>query len=283
MKTIAVVGVGLIGASFALAVRKAGFRGEIVGVSSSRSIAEGVSAGAINRGVTLEEAAASADLIYLSQPIDQIIRTLKALGPIVRAGCLVTDAGSTKSAIVNTALEHVHRASFIGGHPMAGKEQRGAAAADANLFRGRPYVLTPMNRAESLQHLIDILNSIGAEVIEMSPERHDETVALTSHLPQVLSTTLASFLNSHKSEDMLRVFGPGLVDMTRLALSTPDVWVSILETNKPAVLKAMTLFEAKMGDVRKKLESGELAADFEQGAQFAARMRKVDRNSPYEK
>lgn len=127
--TVAIVGVGLIGGSFALALRKAGFAGEILGVSSPPAIQAGISVGAISRGVSLDEAAARADLIYLAQPVDRILETIEMLGALARPGSLITDGGSTKAVIVRKASEHIRNASFLGGHPMAGKEQRGVEAA----------------------------------------------------------------------------------------------------------------------------------------------------------
>src|SRR3978361_193300 len=120
MQTVAIAGVGLIGGSFALALRKAGFSGRILGVSSERTIAEAVRLGVIDEGVTLERAEAEADLIYLAQPILQILEVLTRLRP--KPGALVTDAGSTKAQISNAAREHLKDCQFVGGHPMAGKE-----------------------------------------------------------------------------------------------------------------------------------------------------------------
>src|SRR5262249_39078619 len=143
VQTVAIVGVGLIGGSFGLALKKAGFTGEIVGVSSDAAIAEALGRGAIDRGLPLAEAAHLADLLYLAQPIGRIMDTLRRLDGVVREGALITDAGSTKSAIVSLARQVIHRCQFLGGHPMAGKEKRGVAEAEADLFTGRTYVLTP--------------------------------------------------------------------------------------------------------------------------------------------
>jgi prephenate dehydrogenase len=185
MNTVAIVGVGLIGGSFGLAIRQAGFNGEIIGVSSQPAIDAGLRSGAISSSAALEQAAARADLIYLAQPVDRILHTLEQLASRAPARCLITDAGSTKTAIVRKAAECLHSATFIGGHPMAGKEQRGAAAADAELFRNRPYVLTPDGpESPASRNLRSWLDLIGAVTIDMSAEEHDATVAFTSHLPQ---------------------------------------------------------------------------------------------------
>jgi prephenate dehydrogenase len=227
MQRVAIVGVGLIGASFGLALRKAGFGGTIAGVSSVRSIAAARDRGAIDCGVSLEEAAGSSDLIFLSQPIYGIIETLKQLGPLVSGGVLVTDAGSTKSTIGQVADECLNRCLFVGGHPMAGKEQRGAEAADADLFRGRPWVLT-----SQCDHPVEVefrgwLGKIGARIVILDAATHDRLVAWSSHLPQLASTALAAAL--HDQQPMAAtVAGPGLTDMTRLAMSSYDLWRDIL-------------------------------------------------------
>ncbi len=143
MKHVVIVGTGLIGASFGLALRKAGFDGAITGVSSARAIADAAAAGAIDGGAPLEEAVPRADLIFLSQTIGRILDTIRRLDPLVQPGALVTDAGSTKCEIVDLARQCITRAQFLGGHPMAGKEKRGASAADGELFRNRTWILTP--------------------------------------------------------------------------------------------------------------------------------------------
>jgi prephenate dehydrogenase len=274
METIAIAGVGLIGASFAMALRKAGFAGSLLGISSPRTIDAAVAAGVISRGVTLEKAAEQADIIYLAQPIEQIFRTLEVLGPLARPECLITDAGSTKSLIAAKAKACIRSASFLGGHPLAGKERRGMEHADPELFRDRPYVLTPPSRPTV--HIGQFrlwLTKIGARIVEMTPEQHDRTVALTSHLPQLLSTTLAATLADSDEEAVGRIFGPGLIDMTRLALSAPELWMSVLETNKFAVLEGLRLFQNKLEEATAALESGDITPLFSRAARFSAKIR----------
>src|ERR1019366_2559226 len=209
MKSVRIIGVGLIGGSFGLALRKAGYEGEILGVSSTRSIGEAVERGAIERGATLEEAAGICDLLFLSQPISGILETLRKLDPLVRPDALVTDAGSTKQVIVDEAKRSLKRCAFLGGHPMAGKEQRGVAAADADLFQGRPWVLT-----SDLDHPFrKWVASFGAREIILDPARHDRLVAWSSHLPQLASTALAAVIGD-KAPDAAAVAGPGLLDST---------------------------------------------------------------------
>ena len=274
MRNVAIVGVGLIGASFGLALREAGFAGEIIGVSSPSAIAAGLERGAISRAATLAEAARHAELIYLAQPVDRILETLSTLGPLASAECLITDAGSTKTRIVEQASRTLKLATFLGGHPLAGKEQRGAAFADAALFRNRPYVLTPIApETPATQEFRQWLIRLGANLLDTSPEEHDQVVALTSHLPQLLSTTLSHTLAEQSNGALPKIFGPGLLDMTRLALSAPDLWLSIFSTNKPAVLRAIDDFVFSLNHTRYAIETDNISDLFNIASQFAISIR----------
>ena len=279
MKTVAIVGTGLIGGSFGLALRQAGFAGEIVGVSSPAALREAIAAGAVDRGAPLAEAIPAADLIFLSQSVGRILDTLRRLDPLLRPGALVTDAGSTKAEIVDAALEHVTRAQFLGGHPMAGKETRGASSADAGLFRDRTWVLTPLDPADletaPAREFLGWLDRIGARTLVLDAAEHDRVVALTSHLPQLLSTALASTVASGlPSEEHLAVAGPGLVDSTRLAFSSYDLWRDILLTNAGEIDRALQAFIARLEFIRDNLRSRELEREFADAAALAARIRK---------
>ena len=278
METVAIVGVGLIGASFGLALRKTGFAGEIIGVSSEPAIAAGLKRGAITSALPLEKAAQRADLVYLAQPVDRILETIPQLTQWLRPGTLVTDAGSTKQAIVSCALTHLPAGSFVGGHPIAGKEQRGPDAADADLFRDRPYVLTPSGAVDQNPHAVSFrttLSSFGSRVMEMSAQEHDHTLAFTSHLPQLLSTALAATLARDGDGRLAQVFGTGLLDMTRLALSSPELWNSILLTNKSQVQEAIDALLQVLLGLKAHLGESEMANTFEQASAFAASLRKL--------
>jgi prephenate dehydrogenase len=271
MQTIAIVGVGLIGASFGLALRQAGFAGEIIGVSSEGALAEARAVGAISRSATLDEAARTADLIYLSQTVDRILDTLGLLATHVRPKVLVTDAGSTKVTIVRRAAECLPHVCFLGGHPLAGKEVRGASSADANLFRGRPYVLTPPQGSHSphLNAFRTALGRMGVLLVETGPEEHDAAMAFTSHLPQLLSTALADTLRDEGNPRFRDLHGPGLLDMTRLALSSPELWSAILKQNREQVLTALNKFLSHCTRLRDAVDSGEVEGVFQSGQQFA--------------
>lgn len=279
MNSVAIVGTGLIGASFGLALRQAGFIGPILGVSSERALADAVAVGAIDRGVTLAEAAGQAELVFLSQSIGRILDTLRHLDPLLKPGALVTDAGSTKNEIVDHARQFIRRGQFLGGHPMAGKELRGAAAAEAGLFQGCTWVLTPDEPAEletpAARAFVDWLDRIGARLVALDCDEHDRVVAFTSHLAQLASTALASSVGENLSEERhLRVAGPGLRGMTRLALSSYDLWRDILATNAEQIDRALSRYVQKMEYIRDNLRTRQLQNEFARGADLAARLRK---------
>lgn len=254
MNTVAIAGVGLIGGSFALALRKAGFQGKITGISSSATIAKALAQGVIDE----EGSFGDADLVYLSQPISQILETLDTLD----TEALITDAGSTKAVICERA-QKLKRGRFIGGHPMAGKESRGVEHADADLFRGRPYVLTA--REPELEKWIE---RIGARLVILDPEEHDRLVALVSHLPQLLSTALAATIG-----ESAKLAGPAAVDLTRLALSPYEIWRDIFSTNAQPIDAALAVFIAKLEELRAQLRSPEMERTFATAAASARAIR----------
>ena len=276
MRTVAIVGVGLIGGSFGLALKKAGFAGEIVGVSSEPAIQSALAAGAIDSSSTLADAVARAGLIYLAQPIGRIIETLRHLKHLP-PGALVTDAGSTKEAIVAAAGQSIPRGQFLGGHPLAGKEKRGAAEADAGLFAGRTYVLTPCQPADldtaPAREFQSWLVRIGAKVRVLDAAEHDHIVAYTSHLVQLASTALAAAVGERVPPGDIGISGPGLADTTRLALSSYDLWRDILATNAQPIESALSDYIQKLEHLRLNLRTRELQAEFEAGARLAGKLR----------
>ena len=272
MNNVVIIGVGLIGGSFAMAIRKAGFAGMITGVSSAPALAEALERGIIDASATLEDALPEADLIYLAQPIGRILNSLAQVDRYAKPGALITDAGSTKQAVVTEARRSVQRARFVGGHPMAGKEMRGAAAADADLFRNRPYVLTPSDPSDIDDAFLALLQSIGARVVVMGAAEHDRLVAASSHLPQLASTALAATLHA-EYPDAAQVAGPGLLDSTRLALSSYDLWRDIVSTNTVAIEEALSAYIQKLQHIQENLRTRQLQKEFADGAAFARRLR----------
>jgi prephenate dehydrogenase len=291
MKTVAIFGVGLIGGSFALALRKAGFDGRIIGVSSDDTIRAALALNVIDEALSAQEAAAQADIFYLSQPIQKIVDCLEELNAQVKPGAFITDAGSTKQTIVDRARQVISRAQFLGGHPMAGRERRGVEAAEADLFQGRPYVLTPGSPSEletpAAREFLEWIPRIGSFPIVMNPQEHDRTVAFTSHLPQLAATALAATLDE-RAEAQSGVYGPALVDSTRLALSSFDIWGDIFDTNRDQIVVALETYIAKLETFRQALgpalgpELGKAAMrrHFDAAAHLAAHLRAETRGVP---
>jgi prephenate dehydrogenase len=279
MNHIVIVGTGLIGSSFGLALREAGYKGAITGVSSPRAAADAISRTAIDRAAPLEEAVPQADLVFLSQTIGRILDTIRHLDPLLRPGALVTDAGSTKCEIVDLARQCITRAQFLGGHPMAGKETRGAANSASNLFRNRTWVLTPDDPSElttsAAAEFRGYLTRMGARILILDADEHDRVVSFTSHLAQLASTALAATVaDKLGASPREQAAGPGLEDMTRLALGSYEIWRDILATNSDHIDRALSSYIQKLEHLRENLRTRQLQEEFERAAALAARLRK---------
>lgn len=276
MDTVAIFGVGLIGGSFALALRKAGFGGRIIGVSSHDTIRAALAAGVIDEALPAQQAAAQADLLYLSQPICKIIDSLAELNAWVKPEALITDAGSTKQAIVDRAGQVISHAQFLGGHPMAGRERRGVEAAEADLFEGRPYVITPRSASDletpAAREFLAWIPRIGSFPVILRPDQHDRTVAFTSHLPQLAATALAAMLDG-RPEPQTGVYGPALLDSTRLALSSFDIWRDIFTTNRDQILVALESYIVTLQAFRQTLDRDAMRRHFDAAARLATHLR----------
>ncbi len=278
IETVSIVGVGLIGGSFGLALRAAGFTGRILGVSSPRTIEAALARGAIDEGRPLDQAAGQSDLIYLSQPIERILEVISVVSRLAPSGALVTDAGSTKLRIVERAHDSfTGGALFLGGHPMAGKEQRGAERAEAHLFRDATYVLTPLEGQLSTAPIVDEfvswIRKIGARPVVLPAAAHDRIVGWTSHLPQIVATALASSVAENVTDqNSLQVAGPGLRDMTRLAESPYDVWKDILATNNANITQALDRYIEKLTELRNELPGPRISEEFEAARQLRRKL-----------
>lgn len=245
IRSVCIVGCGLIGGSFALALRRAGYHGRITAYGGKRSVRMAVERGivdaieeSIERGEMLE-----ADLIYLAAPIGGIIDFLKTRAGQIKEGALVTDAGSTKAEICRVARESLPEGiDFIGGHPMAGGEIVGVEYARADLFDRATYALA-LGQGSRLNRLAPIVEALGARVLLTDPESHDAAVALISHLPQLVASALAASL-AHVDEAVERELAQQLAaggwrDMTRLAASSWSMWRDICLTNQPNIAVAL--------------------------------------------
>ena len=246
---LGVIGCGLMGGSFALALKRAGLVKRVIGYSKSPSTTER----AKKMGV-IDDTAESAllavsgsDIVLMAVPVSASEATFKAIRHLVEPGVLFMDVGSTKRDVVDAARRVLKErvASFVPAHPIAGKEVSGVSHADASLYAGRQVIITPLPQTspELVQKATDVWSAIGAQVLRMTPENHDAAFAAVSHLPHMLAF---AFFNSVSKQpagrDFLSLAGPGFRDFTRIAASDPQVWRDILLSNREEVLKQSLRF-----------------------------------------
>jgi len=246
---LGVIGCGLMGGSFALALKRAGLVKQVVGYSKSPSTTE-----LAKRMGVIDVAAESAllaisgsDLVLVAVPVAATEATFNTLRHGIKDGMLVMDVGSTKRDVVDTARRVLREkvGHFVPAHPIAGSEQAGVAHADATLYANRQVILTPLTQTqpELLQKATDVWTAIGAQVLRMTPENHDAAFAAVSHLPHLLAFAYFSAIaNQPAGRDFLSLAGPGFRDFTRIAASDPTVWRDILLSNREEVLKQAQRF-----------------------------------------
>jgi len=275
-----ILGTGLIGGSFALAIRKYATDLHISGWDRPEILQQARSRPLLDESFTgdLAPALRAADLIYIALPIGVTLDLLPEIARLAPKHALVTDACSTKVRIAQSAAENFSppaTALFLGGHPMAGREVAGIAQADADLFRNAPYALiadssipaesSPSVRDPRISAFLKLLEKIGARPLWLGAQQHDYAVGMVSHLPQLAAVALGSFLYDHLDENGLpiTVAGPGLRDSLRLAGSPYSTWRDIVLTNREVLSAALDLFARRLDDLRERLSSRELEADFD--------------------
>jgi cyclohexadieny/prephenate dehydrogenase len=256
--TLALVGVGLIGGSVGLAARKRGIAGRILGVDSRPEVLRrALSCGVVDETRPgLCAAATDADIVVFCTPVDVIAGQVVEAASVCRPGALLTDAGSTKAAMVRDVEGRLPQgAAFVGGHPLAGSEKQGPEYANAELFEGRVVVLTPTARTDdkALSQATTLWEALGARVWVMDPEQHDRAMAMTSHLPHVTAAALAGVLPPEWSG----LTAGGFRDATRVASGGPELWAAILQANAGCVLAAMDHLDERMAEFRRSLASGD--------------------------
>lgn len=266
LNKVVVVGVGLIGGSFALALRRAGVVGQVVGLGrSAESLAEARQLGVVDTISTdWAEALAGADLVMLAMPVGQMAPVMASLVPFLEPHTVVTDAGSTKGDVVAVAREQfgARLSQFVPGHPIAGAEKSGAAAARAELFEQRRVVLTPLpeNDAELVERVREAWRACGALLMEMTPERHDRVLAAVSHLPHLLSFALVHELAGRDHADQFfDLAAGGFRDFTRIAASHPEMWRDIFLANREPLLTELSAYEDELKLLRRLVEQGDAA------------------------
>jgi len=260
---IAIIGLGLIGGSIGLALKQLGEPGwEIVGcVRRPEAASMALSLGVVDRVETnLRRAVKEADLVIIATPVLTVKEILSKIANYIHPGCIVTDTASTKLEVMKWAEEILPpTVDFIGGHPMAGKESYGIRAAEAKLFQGCVYCLTPAKRAsaEAIDRVADMVKKLGAMPLLIDAEEHDNLVAGVSHLPMLLSAALVSVTTRNPSwGKMSRLAASGYRDLTRLASGNPEVNAHICLSNQKAILHWIDEFSQELGRYRQLVSEG---------------------------
>ena len=296
MKQVTIIGTGLIGGSIGLALKQQDLAERVVGCDRPAVLNAARKRGAIDEGrEDPRQACEGSDLVVLATPVGGIIDLVERLGPVLPPTTLITDVGSTKEKIVDrvrAVFGDNAGERFLPGHPMAGKEVGGIEHADAELFRGAVWIITPVlatgrtskiaihrppkrKGAEPRKHFVEAVDAFGARVIEMDPARHDRLCAWISHLPQFVSTALAAALEAEfgKDADVHAIGGRALKEMTRLAESPYSMWRDIALTNESNLQMALQKLEQRLAHLRDNLRTRALEEEFEKAKKFKSRNR----------
>ncbi|MGO9127761.1 MAG: prephenate dehydrogenase [Terriglobales bacterium] len=278
IRQITIVGVGLIGGSLSLALRKQGFAGRIVGCDRAAVLDRALIRGAIDEGFSHPfEATRGSQVVVLATPVLGIIDLIHRLGPALPAKTLLTDVGSTKREVLKQAKAVFGKNTgvrFLAGHPMAGKEQCGIEFADADLFQHAPWFVTPVRGQKIYEGMsgefLDWVDRIGARIASLDADEHDRLCAWISHLPQMISTALAATLVDEYGQEapLLEAGGRVLREMTRTSSSPYSVWRDIALTNKEHLQDAISKLEQRLAHIRENLDTRELAMEFERAREL---------------
>ena len=262
-KKITIIGVGLIGGSFGLALKEKNPNFKIVGIDKQEIIEKAIARGAIDEGtISLEEGIKEADVVIIATPVKTILNLLPQINPFLKKGCLVTDTGSTKQQIIQKANKVLSKdVFFIGGHPMAGSEKYGIDSADSHLFHNKTYILTPIHKSNlvALEKISLLIKMIGAKKLILDPLEHDRIVSAVSHLPQIIAVSLinaiAELALRGNNNNYFKAIGEGFKDMTRIASSPYKMWEDICDTNQENILEMIQEFRNYLGVIEEKLKN----------------------------
>ena len=277
-KKITIIGVGLIGGSLGLALKKKNPKFKISGIDKSEIIEKAIARRAIDEGTSnLKNGIKEADVVILATPVKTILDLLPQINPFIKKGCIVTDTGSTKGQIVETAdkilSEDVY---FIGGHPIAGSEKYGIEEADSHLFQDKTYILTPSKKSNliALKKIFLLINTIGAKRLVLDPLEHDRVAGAISHLPQILAVSLTNMIGElsqqENNDHYFKAIGEGFKDMTRIASSPYKMWEDICETNQENILEMIQEFRNYLKAIEGKLKNnpGNLKEEFQKASRL---------------
>ncbi len=260
---LGLIGCGLMGGSFALALRRAGLVKRVVGYSKSPSTTERARMmGVIDiEAPSALMAVSGADIVLIAVPVAATEATFKAIKHLVTSDMLVMDVGSTKRDVIDAARRALreHVGSFVPAHPITGKEVSGVDNADPDLYTGRQVIITPVDRTlpTQLQKAVDVWSALGCRVLKMTPEQHDAAFASVSHLPHMIAFALMNAISGQpQGKDYLSLAGPGFRDFTRIAASDPKVWRDILLSNRTELLAQSRLFQESLKALERQIESG---------------------------
>lgn len=276
---LGVIGCGLMGGSFALALKRAGLVKRVVGYSKSPSTTER----ARQMGVIDVEAPSAllavsgADIVLIAVPVSATEATFKAIRHLITPYTLIMDVGSTKQDVVDAARRVLrdHVGCFVPAHPITGKELSGVEHADANLYSGKQVILTPIERTYTIQLLkaTKLWTALGCSVVQMSPQAHDAAFAAVSHLPHLIAFALMNgIIGQDQGKDYLSLAGPGFRDFTRIAASEPKMWRDILIANREELLKQSKIFQVSL-QMLEKLIAGNEGEKLEQSIDRASHTR----------
>ncbi len=263
MRRLAIIGTGLIGGSIALGLRGVRPELQVIGWDlSAETVRLGLARGALTEGAQSARAAVTgADTVVVAVPVDRMREAFAGVAEGLGAEAVVTDVGSAKAQPVLEGQAHLgHR--FVGGHPMAGSERHGMAAATPDLFRDAFWIMTPTATTSSRAYnaIAALASALGARPVALEPHVHDDLMARLSHLPQIVaSAVVAVAAQDGAHQSLLGLAANGFRDVTRIAASNPDLWVSILKANTPAVLEAMDSLGCHLEDIRSALAAGDWA------------------------
>lgn len=262
----AIIGLGLMGGSLGLAIKRNKLAGTVAGYARrARTRRQALAAGAVDRAFAQPAPAVrDADLVVFCVPVSMIPVLAKRCARAFSAGAVVTDVGSSKREIVSRLEAPLKSAGarFVGSHPIAGSERQGIEAASARLYEKAAVILTPTPRTDrqAIHQLKAFWRGLGANVIVTSPEAHDRMLARTSHLPHVTAALLASTVGRERPEQLARFCGPGFMDATRIAEGSPDLWLDIIASNRPALLRELRAYRAGLARLIKSMQRRDFAA-----------------------
>jgi prephenate dehydrogenase len=271
-RRVAIVGVGLIGGSIGLGLRRRAPRARIVGIDRPAVLRRALARRAIHEGTaSLARGVRGADLVVLALPVEGIVRILPRLRRLADPAAVITDVGGTKEAIVRAARGARLGRRFVGGHPMAGSERSGVEHADGRLFGGAVWIVCAGRRDGAAARVRALARLLGARPAALAPSRHDALVARLSHLPQMTSVALVNAAARGAGRGGAGLAGPAFRQMSRIAASDPAVWRGILATNRRHAGRALEDLMREIHRLRRRLGSG-AAAEFRRAARARARL-----------